>query len=145
MSIELNSEVGLKQKEEMIFKCDLGNLNMQDLYIDEKHKKNKDKVGPSPVKLFALSVLACLAASFIFCIQKKNLSLSDLEAKAETKIARNDKGFWRIKKIDICLIPKTNNLTIRKRINQCTKFFKNYCIISESVRKGIDIDIKIEN
>ena len=97
MSIELISKVGLKQQEEMVFKCNLGNINMNNLYIDEKHKKEIDKIGPSPVKLFALSILGCLAASFIFCIQKRELSLASLEGKAETTIARNNEGFWRIK------------------------------------------------
>lgn len=145
MSIELFSKVGLKQQEEMVFKCNLGNINMDNLYIDEKHKKEIDKIGPSPIKLLALSILGCLAASFVFCIKKRGLSLANLEGEAETIVARNNKGFWRIKKINISLIPKTNDIFIKKRIVQCKKFFEKYCIISESVRLGIDIDLNIED
>ncbi|MFW9827519.1 MAG: OsmC family protein [Candidatus Thorarchaeota archaeon] len=145
MSIELISKVGLKQQKEMVFKCDLGKINMNSLYIDEKNKKEIEKVGPSPVKLLALSILGCLAASFLFCIKKRGLSLANLEGKAETTVARNNKGLWRIKKINISLIPKTNDIIIKKRIEQCKKFFEKYCIISESVRLGIDIDLNIEN
>jgi uncharacterized OsmC-like protein len=144
MTIELKSRVGLKQEEEMVFKCDLGNINMNPLYIDEKHKKEIDRIGTSPTKLLALSVLGCLAASFIFCIQKKGLSLLNLEGKATVYIARNKENFWRVKKIETLLIPKTNDPIIQKRINQCKKFFEQYCIISESIRRGINIDVKIE-
>ena len=35
MSIVLKSKVSLKLEEEMLFKCDLGQLAMQNLYIDE--------------------------------------------------------------------------------------------------------------
>ena len=141
---ELKTKVGLKQQEEMIFKCDLGQLKMQDLYIDEKHKQETERIGPSPIKLLALSILGCLAASFTFCLQKKNFILSDLEGKAEVTIARNDKGFWRVKKIDIIIIPKVDDPKMRKRVDQCRKFFEQYCIISESLRNGIDLDVNLE-
>ena len=36
MAIELNTKVGLKQVEEMVFKCDLGDHKIDNLYIDEK-------------------------------------------------------------------------------------------------------------
>ena len=62
MSNVLKSKVGLKQKEDLIFKCNLGNLSNVNLYIDERNKKENEKIGPSPAKLLALSVLGCLAS-----------------------------------------------------------------------------------
>jgi uncharacterized OsmC-like protein len=141
MSKELKSKVSLHQEEEMIFKCDLGNLRMGDLYIDESNKKNTDKIGPSPTKLLGLSVLGCLSASFSFCLQKKDLSLSGLEGKAEVTIARNEKSFWRVKKIDIELHPKIDTPKMRKRADQCIEFFEKYCIISESLRTGFEVNV----
>ncbi|MFX1532097.1 MAG: OsmC family protein [Promethearchaeota archaeon] len=143
MSNELKSKVGLHQEEEMIFKCDLGNLRMDNLYIDESNKKKNEKIGPSPTKLLGLSVLGCLAASFSFCLQKKDFSLSELEGKAEVTIARNEKAFWRVKKIDIELNPKINTPDMRKRADQCRKFFEQYCIISESLRTGFEVNVKL--
>ena len=144
MPNESKSEVGIKLEEEMIFKCDLGQIQMNDLFIDEQHKKSIDKIGPNPSKLLGLSVLGCLAASFAFCLQKKNYTLSDLDGKAEIISKRNEKGFWRLKKINIKLNPKIDNPEMRKRADQCMKFFEQYCIISESVRNGIDLDVKID-
>ncbi len=54
-------KVGLKLQENMLFKCELGHVKMHDLYIDERNKKRTEKIGPSPTKLLALSVLGCLA------------------------------------------------------------------------------------
>ena len=144
MSNESKSEVGIKLEEEMIFKCEMGQIMMNDLFIDERHKKLIDKIGPNPSKLLALSVLGCLAASFAFCLQKKNFNLSDLKGKAEIISKRNEKGFWRLKKINIKLNPKIENPEMRKRAEQCTKFFEHYCIISESLKDGINLDVKIE-
>ncbi len=141
MSNEYKSEVGIKLEDEMIFKCDLGQIQMNDLFIDEYHKRSINKIGPNPSKLLALSVLACLASSFTFCVQKNNFSLSDIEGKAIITSKRNEKGFWRLKKIDIILNPKIDNPQMRKRADQCQKNFEQFCVISESIREGFDINI----
>ena len=144
MSHELKTKVSLKQEDEMIYKCDLGGIKIHNLYIDESNKDLKEKLGPSPAKLLALSILGCLTASFEFCLLKRDICLSDLEGKAEVTIARNEKNFWRVKKIDIKIIPKVANLKMLKRIDQCKKFFEQFCIISESVREGIDLKVNLE-
>ena len=128
----------------MLFKCDLGQLAMQDLYIDERQSIKIRKIGPSPVKLLAISVLGCLVASYSFCLQKRNFSISDLGGSAEVILARNDNNFWRVKKIDIKIKPKIENPEMRKRADQCKKLFEQYCIISESLRNGIVVDVDLE-
>jgi uncharacterized OsmC-like protein len=144
MSNELKTKVSLKQEENMLFKCDLGQNIMQNIYIDERERKETDKIGHSPAKLLALSVLGCLAASFEFCLTKRNFSLKGLDGTAEVTIARNKKGFWRVKKINIDLIPLVDDPTMRKRVDQCKKFFEQYCIISESLRKGFEINVNLD-
>jgi uncharacterized OsmC-like protein len=64
---EHKSEVGIRLEEEMIFKCDLGQIKMKNLFIDEQHKKSKNKIGSNPSKLLVLSVLGCMATNFAFC------------------------------------------------------------------------------
>ncbi len=144
MPDEYKSEVGIKLEEEMIFKCDLGQIKMNNLFIDEQNKKSIDKIGPNPTKLLALSVLGCLAASFAFCLRKKNFSVSDIEGKAVITSKRNEKGFWRLKKIDIKLDPKIDNPRMRKIADQCQKIFEQFCIISESLREGIEINTNFD-
>jgi len=141
---EARVKVGIELTENMIYKCDLGQINMADLFIDETRKKRTDRIGPSPTKLLALSVLGCLASCFEFCLQKKGFTLSDLDGRAEVTFARNEKNLWRIKKIDVELLPKIDNPEMRKRVAQCKRLFKHYCIITESLRKGIEIDVNLE-
>ena len=141
---EARVKVGIKLTENMIYKCDLGQINMDDLFIDETRKKRTDRIGPSPTKLLALSVLGCLAACFEFCLQKKGVTLSDLDGRAEVTFARNEKNFWRIKKINVEFLPKIDNPEMRKSVAQCKRLFEQYCIITESLRKGIEIDVKLE-
>ena len=144
ISHEYKSQVGIKLEEEMIFKCDLGEIQMSDLFIDEQHKKTIDKIGPNPSKLLALSVLGCLAASFTFCLQKRGFSLSDIDGRAIITSRRNEKGFWRLKNLEIILKPKIDNPEMRRRADQCKKFFERFCVISESIRDGIEINLNLD-
>lgn len=137
-------KVGLKLEEEMTYRCDLGKIRMEDLFIDETHNKYSEKIGPNPTSLLALSVLSCLAASFTFCLKKRGFTLEDLTGKAEVVIRRNENGFWRVKAIDISITPKIDDPNVLKRADKCMKFFEQYCIISESLRDGMEVNVKID-
>ena len=154
ISNEMKTKVGIKLDEfesQMIFKCDLGNLKVKDCYIDEEHHEEVDMLGPNPSRLLALGVLGCLSASFIFCLKKKNFQVDDFNAEAEVTLTRNEKGFWRIKKIDVDIVPKIENPDTLKRAKQCLKqvndgvsFFEQYCIVTQSVRAGIEVNVNLE-
>ncbi len=153
ISNEITTKVGIKLGEsesQMIFKCDLGDMKVKDCYIDEEHHEEVDMLGPNPARLLALGVLGCLSASFIFCLKKRNFTLDDFKGEAEVTIARNEKGFLRIKKIDVNIIPKIEDPNAIKRARQCLKqvkdgssFFEQYCIVTQSVRAGIDVNVNI--
>ncbi|MGQ4872803.1 MAG: OsmC family protein [Promethearchaeia archaeon] len=153
MSDEMNTNVGIKLAEEnsqMIFKCDLGKMRVKDCYIDEEHRDEMDMLGPNPARLLALGVLGCLSASFIFCINKRGFKVDDFDANAEVYIKRNQQGFWRIEKIDVNINLKISDPDALKRAKQCLKegrdnvsFFEQYCIVTQSVRKGIPVDVNV--
>lgn len=154
ISDEIKTKVGIKLDEfesQMIFKCDLGNMKVKDCYIDEEHHKEVDMLGPNPSRMLALGVLGCLSASFIFCLKKRNFKVDDFNAEAEVVIFRNEQGFWRIKKIDINIEPKIEDTDSLHRAKQCLKvakdgvsFFEQYCIVTQSVRAGIEVNVNID-
>jgi uncharacterized OsmC-like protein len=154
ISNDIKTKVGIKLDEaesQMIFKCDLGDMNVKDCYIDEEHPEETNMVGPNPSRLLALGVLGCLSASFIFCLKKRNFKVDDFAAEAEVSIARNEKGFLRIKKIDVNILPKITDPDALKRAKQCLKsakdgisFFEQYCIVTQSVRSGIDVNVNLD-
>jgi len=154
ISEDIKTKVGIKLDEsdsQMIFKCDLGNMKVKDCYIDEEHREEVDMLGPNPSRLLALGVLGCLSASFIFCLKKRNFKVDDFIAEAEAVIARNEKGFLRIKKIDVNIQPKITDPDTLKRAKQCLKsatdsvsFFEQYCIVTQSVRSGIEVNVNLD-
>jgi organic hydroperoxide reductase OsmC/OhrA len=143
MSEGMKPKVGITLEKEMIFRCDLGDMNVKDCYIDDTHKNEVDMLGPNPSRLLGLALLGCLSASFIFCLKKKNLTLEDLDATAELTIARNNKGFWRVMKVDVDINMEINDPATRKRADQCKKMFEQYCVVTQAVREGINVEVNL--
>lgn len=143
MTEGLKTKVGLTLEEEMIFKCDLGEMKVKDCYIDEAHKDEVDMLGPNPSRMLGMAILGCLSASFIFCLKKRNLTIDELKAEAEVTIARNQKGFWRVKRIDVNIDAKIDDPETRKRADQCRKMFEQYCTVTQAVREGIDVEVNL--
>lgn len=147
---EKNTIVDIKLEKDLIFKCNLGFKKLQEIYIDETLEEKDDMWGPDAARLLGMALLGCLSASFIFCLTKRNLTLDDLEASAEISFKTIEKGYTRIKQIDVNLKPKTDDASTLKRINQCIREMKNgkmlfeeNCIITASVREGITVNVEI--
>ncbi|TXT63641.1 MAG: OsmC-like protein [Promethearchaeota archaeon] len=143
-SEEMTTEVGLSLEKEMIFKCQLGEMKVEDCYVDETHKKEAEMWGPNPSRMLGMAVLGCLSASFIFCLKKRDFQVEDLDANALVIIRRNEKGFWRVKKIDVTIKPKIDSPEMKKRADQCKKMFEDYCLVTQAVREGIQVDLNLE-
>ena len=144
MSYDFTNRVKLKLEKDMIFKCDMGDMNVKDCYIDETNVKEADMWGPNPTMLLASAVMGCLSASLIFCLKKRDLKLDEFEAEAELKGGRNEKGFLRVKEINVKLTPKTNDEKVKDRLNKCLKIFEKFCTVTESVRAGIPVNVDVK-
>ena len=148
---EENTKVSIRLKKEMIFELQNTYKNLNSLLIDETLDDEIEKVGPDAASLLGMAVISCLSASFIFCMNKRNLTLDDLEAKADISFKEPRPGYKRIDTIDVKIIPKTSDPGVLKRVKQCIKeikgghmFFEESCIITPSVREGINIQVKLE-
>jgi uncharacterized OsmC-like protein len=148
---EEDTIVDLKLEKDLIFKADLGYDKVRELIIDETMNGETQKCGPDAAELLAMAILGCLNASFIFCLQKRNLSLDELHAHAVVSFKKIEKGYTRIDKIDVKIVPKSKDPTVIKRISQCIKeiksgnmFFEETCIITESVRQGIEVNVNVQ-
>jgi len=148
---EENTKISINLKEEMIFQLQNTYKSLDFLLIDETLDDQKEKIGPDAASLLGMAVISCLSASFIFCLNKRNLTLDDLEAKADISFKEPRPGYKRINSIDVKIIPKTNDAEVLKRIKQCIKkmksgdmFFEESCIITPSVREGINVQVSVE-
>ncbi|MHA1803627.1 MAG: OsmC family protein [Promethearchaeota archaeon] len=145
---EENTIVKIKLKNGFIFSSELNHEQVKQLVIDETIEKEGRARGPDAAELLGLAILSCLSASFLFCLQKKNLTVDDLETTAEISFKKNEKGYVRVKAIDVKLIPKSTDPSVLRRIEQCKRevksghmFFEETCIITSSVREGIKVTV----
>ena len=59
-------------------------------------------------------------------------------------IGRNNKGFLRVKKVNVEISSKIDDLDVRKRADQCKKMFENYCTVTAAVREGIEVNVDLK-
>jgi organic hydroperoxide reductase OsmC/OhrA len=98
--------------------------------------------GPNAAAVLAAAVGNCLAASFAFCLRKARVEPADLTAAVVARVARNEHGRFRISGIDVELAPEVLE-TDRPRLERCERLFEDFCIVTESVRRGIPVNVKI--
>lgn len=98
--------------------------------------------GPNAASVLAAAIGNCLAASFAFCLRKVRLEPVDVSAEVVAHVVRNEQGRFRIKSIDVELAPEVLEQD-RPRLQRCEQLFEDFCIVTESVRRGIPVNVKV--
>ncbi len=132
--------VDIKHLENMKFEVSFDHEEMGKLITDETTEVGGEGSGPTPGMLLAASLLNCMMASFLYCLNKKRIDVDDFKGDIKATIERVDDRL-RITKLDAVLKPEVED---KEKIQQCIKIFEDYCIVTQSVKNGIDIDVKVE-
>jgi organic hydroperoxide reductase OsmC/OhrA len=98
--------------------------------------------GPNAAAVLAAAIGDCLAASFSFCLRKVRLEPVGVTANVVAHVARNQQGYFRISGIDVELSPELLEQDVA-RLERCERLFEDFCIVTESVRRGIPVNVKI--
>lgn len=115
---------------------------MPDLVTDEAEPLGKN-AGPNPSRLISAAVGNCLSSSLLFCLSKARVDVDDLKASVETVMRRNEKGRWRIAGLKVKLHPIIRAEDV-SRSRRCLEVYEDFCIVTESVRKGIEVKVDVE-
>ena len=99
--------------------------------------------GPSAAAVLGAAIGNCLAASLAFCLRKARVELDDLTAHVTTHVTRNEQGRYRITGIDVALEPEVRQLD-RQRLERCQQLFEDFCIVTQSVRQGIPVNVSVK-
>jgi uncharacterized OsmC-like protein len=102
-----------------------------------------DNRGPNAAALLGAAVGDCLAASLTLCLRKSRAKVDGMTAAVTTHVARNDAGRFRISGIDVELTPEVG-LETDDRLERCRSLFEDFCIVTQSVRQGIDIRVSVK-
>jgi uncharacterized OsmC-like protein len=123
------------------FTVDFGN-EVAPLVADEHPPLGAGR-GPNPARLLAAAVGSCLGSSLLFCLRKARVEVTELRTSVEGTIVRNAQGRLRIGEIRVRLAPQVAP-EHHDRMGRCLELFEDFCIVTQSVRQGIAVDVQVE-
>ena len=63
--------------------------------------------------------------------------------RVQGTMERNDNGRFRIARLDVTLTPTVEGEP-EARCDRCLGLFEEFCIVTQSVRDGIEVDVRVE-
>jgi uncharacterized OsmC-like protein len=140
---QMDFEIDLKLKEPPFqFEVDFKLPEVDEFVVDEPPDIGGEGRGPNASRLLASALGFCLSASLTFCLRKSRLEVKNIKTKVRGTIRRNKEGYWRINGIQVEISPSFEPDTPQNKIERCKEIFERYCIVSESVRQGIPVEVK---
>jgi len=119
--------------------------NFDNLLIDEPKSFHGTDLGPSPVEYLLTGIGGCLSSTFVYCLQKRNIEIDDLEIIIDGVLKHDQPHFYlRLKQIHVEIILSLKEGYNEDDLDKCTTEFKKYCPIYEPVLNGIAINIDIK-
>jgi organic hydroperoxide reductase OsmC/OhrA len=134
--------VNLSREEGFRFRVRFEREGMPELMTDEPPPLGQG-TGPNPSLLLGTAVANCLASSLLFCLQRSRVEVGSLEAEVEISMIRNEQGRFRIPSIGVRLAPVVSPEAAEK-MERCRELFESFCVVTESVRKGIEVGVTVE-
>jgi organic hydroperoxide reductase OsmC/OhrA len=131
----------LEQEDDYAFRIRFDETTIADLLTDESAPLGKGE-GPNPTRLLLSAVANCLSASLLFALRKFKNAPGKLVTHASAELVRNEQGRLRVGHIhaDIRLAEVgTAHASLERILAQ----FENFCVVTESVRQGIDVSVSI--
>jgi len=123
------------------FKVKFDLENISDLLMDEPAPVGQG-LGPNASRVLSAAVGNCLSASLLFCLTKARVNVKGLKTTVATTLARNEEGYWRVKGIRVKIFPSVKE-EFSAQMKRCIELFERYCIVTQSVRKGINVTVEI--
>jgi organic hydroperoxide reductase OsmC/OhrA len=116
--------------------------NVPPLLMDEPAPLG-DGTGPNASRVLAAAIGNCLSASMLYCLRRAHLDVTAMRTTVSGTLERNDAGRLRIGGIRVRLEP-TVPKEQQPRMRRCLELFEDYCIVTQSVRQGIEVDVEVE-
>ncbi len=100
--------------------------------------------GPNASKVLSVAVGNCLTASLLFCLRKIRVEPKVLRTRVATKMTRSEKGRLRIGSSHVAITLGFDPES-RGRLGRCIDLFEDYCVVTQSVRGGIDVSVEVQD
>ena len=92
--------------------------------------------------MLAAAIGSCLCASLAFCLNRADIPLAGLTAKVHADLVRNEQKRLRVGGVRVELHPAL--ATTVGDPQRCLERFEDFCVVTESVRHGVPVDVSVE-
>lgn len=135
--------VTLTQESDYAFRIVFDDTGIPALHTDEPAPLGGGS-GPNPSRLLLAAVANCLSASLLFALRKYKNTPGTLVAHAKAHLGRNEEKRLRVTRIEVTIdLPDAADTYAQgeRLLHQ----FENFCVVTESVRSGIDVDVNVRD
>lgn len=112
-----------------------------ELHMDEPPPLGQDRF-PNPARVLAAAIGNCLAASLMFCMKRQKRPVRDVSADVRVRLVRNEAKRLRVGGVDVTLRADVDGGM--EALAPCLDVFEDFCVVTQSVRDGIDVAVKVE-
>lgn len=141
MSDDASFTLQLEQLNDYEFRVRFDLPDAADLKLDEPPPLGR-AAGPNAARLIGAAVANCLSSSLLFCMRKFKQTPGKLRAEVKGTLARNDRGRLRIGRFDVT-IRLADAVDDIKHFDRCIQQFEDFCVVTESVRNGIPVGVRV--
>jgi organic hydroperoxide reductase OsmC/OhrA len=138
---EQATRVNLELETGYRFRVDLGD-GFSPLVMDEPAPLGSGS-GPNASRVLAAAVGNCLSASLLYCLRRARIEVKGLKTEVEVTSVRNQAGRLRIGGMKVVLVPEIASEGADARFDRCLQLFENFCVVTESVRGGFDVQVSV--
>lgn len=132
-------EIQLERTAGFQFRTDFPDTDIQSLVVDEPAPLGTG-TGPNPARLLGVAVGNCLSASLLFCLGKSRVEVGGITTKVLGTYRRDEKNRLRVGSFDVTIQIDIKDV---KRASKCLDIYEDYCVVTASVRAGIDVNVTV--
>jgi len=115
-----------------------------DLHIDEPESFHGTDLGPSSVEYLLIGIGGCLGSTFIYCLQKQNIDVENLEIVINGQLRHTEpKLRLRLINVSVKILYSLKPEQSLDKLEQCKKTFKEHCVVTSSIIQGIPVEVQI--
>lgn len=137
MSESILTKLGLLEGYK--FKVEFDVEGVSNFVVDEM-KPIGEGLGPNPTRLLSVAVGHCLSSSLLYCLKKAKIKVNNLNTLIKTNVERNQEGYLRVESLHAQIRLEVNEED-KQRVPKCLSIFENYCTVTQSVRRGIEVKV----
>lgn len=132
----------MDQVQDYEFRVRFDKEGLPDLILDEPPPLGRD-AGPNPARILAAAIADCLSASLLFCARRARVELGPIHAEIKMQLVRNEQKRLRVGKVEVVIDPRLPEAE-REKARRCLDIFEDFCVVTQSVRQGIDVSVEVK-